>query len=154
MDFLSRLGLRPMSSSEGNHGELETILPLTIQTTTELDVAQMEVTPDCDTPKSAVDRLVFGANTFTSERIVVAKGFNITISIENRNIINLYMLRTRGTPLRVAQIYADIEVAPVHNKNGNLKGGVLTLYPGVHNLLPNDEGENLIEYHFLSRLTH
>jgi len=154
MDFLSRLGLEPVSLSEGNHGELGTALTLTIQTTIELDVAQLEVTADCDNPKSAVDRLVFGANTFTNEHIVVARGFNVTLSTENRNIINLYMLRTRGDPLRVAQIYADIEVSLVKNKNGNFRNGVLTLYPGVHNLLPDSDGEYLIEYHFLSRLTY
>jgi hypothetical protein len=108
-------------------------------------------TEGADNVDSAVPCLMYGANQFRSDSIVVAKGYYVTVHKENRSLFNLFFHRLRGDDERVAQICADREVGLTPSKLRKLKGDEAYLLPGVHNLVPSLDGVCDFEFFFLSR---
>jgi len=110
----------------------------------------IEITDNADSPATAVDKLVYGANQFSSEEVVIAKGFYASV-VADTNVVNLYLHRTHGEDQRVAQIMVDGHFYPLKNKNAKAKDHVLYLYSGVHKLAADELGMYLCEFYFLSR---
>lgn len=175
MSFFSRLGLQFHDFAEANHGQKEEIVyglqqPIAIETSSNSKIVgdsfvqhkhqiptlitELAISVGHDSPATAIDMLVFGANSFTSEQVVVAKGFFITVHRDNRSILNLYLDRVKEIPLRVAQIFADVPVSFRGDKaKRKVIGNELNLYHGVHTLQPDSDGNYFTEYHFLSKVT-
>jgi len=173
MSFLSRLGLKPVSFQENNHGELEqfnhdtkskniqpviTISPVATVIATARPVSLTIEVPSVitmdeghDTPDTAIGMLQIGANQFSSSRIIIAKGFIASIHIERKNIITLFLLSPKGETKQVAQIMCDDDLGFANPKQLKRKPPEVWLIHGVYPLLPDSEGDFDREYYFLSR---
>jgi len=175
MSFLSRLNLKSICVHENNHGDLEDQheyhndsnitknnthdneqfeidervmpTPLVVNTNTNL----LTDTQAPDTPETACTHVSYGANKFDTDTIVIARGFMAIIHKDNRDIINLHMLRPKDEPIRVAQIMADEELSLKPSKLWKIEKGQAMMVAGVHKL---DRSKDLadITYYFLSRL--
>jgi len=168
MSFFSRLKLTPKYSIEANHGELEQgvtrrdelilvpenklepIVELSKNISLLLDT-KIDISSNCDSPDTSIDLLLYGSNSFASERIVIAHGFYVSIHKDNTDVMNLFMERVRDEPLRVAQISADDVINFANKKNKKYTKTEAMLFPGVHDIKPED-GEWLLEFYFLSKL--
>jgi len=159
MSFLERLGLRAVSSFESNHGspELENYQMVSVDTTKNIMIDAKLLSLDTSVQSSdhcsietSTDKLLFAANTFTSESLVVAKGFSLVLSLGSP-ILDLYVLRTRDVPLRVAQIGVDgdFKLQPELCKYVD---GVATLKHGIYYLLPDGDGDLICEFYFVSKI--
>jgi len=156
MSFLSRLGLQSVCEVEGNHGELEDFdtTSKVLPPLGNLQIPDITYTKDADTPATARPDLVFGANTFGDKRIVISKGFYITIDRNNSSVFNLFLMRTKDDDLRVAQIMAEYftDFLDKSKKKMRTTKTHIIMHPGVHDIAPDVHGYYDAEYFFLSKL--
>jgi len=104
---------------------------------------------DANSPDTSVGKFTFGANSFTSQEIIVAKGYFLQIAKEIPEIWNLFLYRVTGKHLRVAQIGVvngfRFQTPPKH------KQGVIELVYGVHKLKPDPETGYDTDFYLLSK---
>jgi len=105
-----------------------------------------------DTPDTATDKLFYGSNSFGSRQIVIAAGYFIEIDLQNAVIWNLYLMRTRGEHMRVAQIGLDGQASLPKHKSIVKKNGNVHIYHGVFDVLPDSDGDFDAEFYFLSKM--
>jgi len=105
-----------------------------------------------DTPITATDKLFYGANSFESHQIVVAKGYFLEIDPRNAVMWNLYLHRTRGEHMRVAQIGVDGNAQLIKHKSIKNKNGLIRVDAGVFAVQPDSDGDFEAEFYFLSKM--
>jgi len=108
-------------------------------------------TKDCNTPETAVSKLVFGANSFDSKVVVVSKGYFLVINIEVPHFWDLFLFRPNGAHMRVAQIGVEYSFS-FKSKFGTTKNNTRTVGPGVYELKPDGDGDYTAEFYFVSRI--
>jgi len=104
---------------------------------------------DANSPDTSVGKFTFGANSFTSEEVIIAKGYFLQIAKEVPEIWNLFLYRVNGQHLRVAQI----GVVNGFNflKPPKLKQGIVEFMHGIHKLKPDAENEYDTDFYLISR---
>lgn len=109
-------------------------------------------TPNADSSGAAKRSLLFGANQFLQDSIIVSKGHYVLWSADIPNVLNLYMLLTTQPDLRVAQIGTTVDVGLKASKYAsyNPKNRILKCNSGKHTLA-NAESDDLIGFFFLSK---
>lgn len=166
MSFFSLVGLIPLDFKEGNHGQKESEVygefEITNDVIVEVELGSQQPSelhvdtdtchnPSINSPATAKPELHFGLNTFTSAKIIIAKGFIAEININQQDVVNLFMIRPRAEPLRVAQIMADEFLNfRMSSKIISKKDNVVRLYSGVHEIVRTDS-DSEIEFYFLSQ---
>lgn len=141
MSFLARLGMRSVSKVEHSHGDPEVprLSGLLIPT---------DVTAAAYSEESAVSKLVYDGNIFTSELVTIADGYVAEVNKSNLLVFNLRHIKSDRI---VAQVCVDILL---HFKGINIdKERNLACFPtGQHAVTPDEDGEYLAEYYFLAIL--
>lgn len=153
MSFLGRLGLDPVDSHESNHGTPtgDVTEPSVPRVSLSLSVPS-DISTIANSPETAKPDVTFGANRFSSTELVIAKGYFVTIPINEINILDLFLYRTNNEHHRVAQLMVDSDIHFTEKAHAaiKLRGGKAYLFSGVHALAPGADGLYTAQFYFLS----
>jgi len=104
---------------------------LVISTSSPNSLLNVDTSQEPDTPDSAIDSLSFGANQFTPTSIMVARGYFVTMSKDQQDVLSLWLSRRKDRPQLIAQLQADDNITfDIKLGNVRIRDGLATFGVG------------------------
>jgi len=104
---------------------------LAISTSQPNSMLTVDTSQEPDTPDSAIDSLSFGANQFTPASIMVARGYFVTMSKDQQDVLSLWLSRRKDPPQLIAQLQADDNITfDIKLGNVRIRDGLATFGVG------------------------